>query len=123
MLERGERMKNEITEKLELFLLNLRCENVERETLVHLDSCQEEAERLERIEERYGRVMDGLDQRSRSILEDYMEQLLSKAFAEQQEAYLQGMMDGFQILCGMGILSTNENVEKIIEHLKNGGPQ
>ncbi len=35
-----------------------------------------------------------------------------KAFAEQQEAYLQGMIDAFQILFGLGVLSANENVEK-----------
>ena len=35
---RGEKMKNEITEKLELFMQNLRCEDMSRETLEHLDS-------------------------------------------------------------------------------------
>ena len=116
-------MKNEVTEKLELFLQNLRCEDAERETLVHLDSCREETERLAGLEEDYTQVMDGLDQRSRAILENYIEQILSKAFAEQQEAYLQGLLDAFQILCGLGILSTNQNVEKIIDCLKNGLPE
>ena len=125
MLERGERlrMKNEVTEKLELFLQNLRCEDTKRETLVHLDSCQEESERLAALEEEYRRVMDGLDQHSRAILKQYAEQMLSKSFAEQQEAYLQGILDAFQILCGLGILSTTENVEKIIGRLKNGEPK
>lgn len=36
-------MKNEVTEKLELFLQNLRCEDMGRETLVHLDSCRMES--------------------------------------------------------------------------------
>ncbi len=116
-------MKNEVTEKLELFLKNLRCEDAERETLVHLDSCREETERLAGLEEEYTQVMDGLDQRSRAILENYIEQMLSKAFAEQQESYLQGLLDAFQILCGLGILSTNQNVEKIIDCLKNGLPE
>ena len=116
-------MKNEVTEKLELFLQNLRCEDAKRETLVHLDSCREETERLAGLEEEYTQVMDGLDQRSRAILENYIEQILSKAFAEQQEAYLQGLLDAFQILCGLGILSTNQNVEKIIDCLKNGLPE
>ena len=80
-------MKNEVTEKLELFLKNLRCEDAERETLVHLDSCREETERLAGLEEEYTQVMDGLDQRSRAILENYIKQILSKAFAEQQEAF------------------------------------
>ena len=116
-------MKNEVTEKLELCLKNLRCEDAERETLVHLDSCREETERLAGLEEEYTQVMDGLDQRSRAILENYIEQMLSKAFAEQQESYLQGLLDAFQILCGLGILSTNQNVEKIIDCLKNGLPE
>ena len=116
-------MKNEVTEKLEVFLQNLRCEDAKRETLVHLDSCQKEAERLAGLEEQYTQAMDGLEQRSRAILEHYIEQILSKAFAEQQEAYLQGMIDAFQIFCGLGILSTNENVEKIIARLKNGEPE
>lgn len=67
--------------------------------------------------------MDGLDQRSRAILEHYIEQMLSKAFAEQQEAYLQGLLDAFQILCGLGNLLTNKNVEKKIGYLKNGLPK
>lgn len=116
-------MRNEVTDKLELFLQNLRCEDAERETLVHLDSCREETERLAELEEKYQKIVDGLDQRSRTVLEQYVEQMLSKAFAEQQEAYLQGLLDAFQILCGLGILSTNENVEKIIGYLKNGLPE
>lgn len=116
-------MKNEVTEKLEIFLQNLRCEDTERETLVHLDSCRQESEQLAKLEEKYQKIMDGLDQRSRTVLEQYVEQILSKAFAEQQEAYLQGLLDAFQILCGVGILSTNENVEKIIGDLKNGLPE
>ena len=116
-------MNNEVTEKLELFLQNLRCEDAKRETLVHLDSCREETERLAGLEEEYTQVMDGLDQRSRAILENYIKQILSKAFAEQQEAYLQGLLDAFQILYGLGILSTNQNVEKIIDCLKNGLPE
>lgn len=116
-------MKNEVTEKLELFLQNLRCEDMDRQTLIHLDSCRIESERLAELEEGYQQTMEHLDHSSRIILERYIEQVLSKGFAEQQEAYLQGLLDAFQILCGLGILSTNENVEKIIEHLKNGLPE
>lgn len=122
VLGRSEKMENEVIEKLELFLQNLRCDNTKRETLVHLDSCLKESERLAELDGEYRHVMNKLDQYSRVILEHYMEQILSKSFAEQQEAYLQGLLDAFQILCGLGILSTNENVEKIIGCLKNGLP-
>lgn len=116
-------MSSEVMEKLELFLQNLRCEDINRETLVHLESCRTESQRLAELEEGYRQTMDGLDDQSRVVLECYMEQILSKAFAEQQEAYLQGMLDAFQILCGLGILSTNQNIEQIIAHLKNGLPE
>lgn len=116
-------MTNEIIEKLELFLQNLRCEDAGRETLVHLHSCRIESKRLAELEQEYGQIIDGLENSSKTILECYKEQLLSKAFAEQQEAYLQGMIDAFQILCGLGILSTNENVEKIVTKLTNGSPK
>lgn len=120
---RGEKMKNEITEKLELFMQNLRCEDMSRETLVHLDSCLIESERLAELEEEYRQTMNKLENPSRTVLERYTEQMKSKAFAEQQEAYLQGILDAFQILSGLGILSSNQNVEKIIAHLKNDSPK
>ncbi len=44
--------------------------------------------------------MNGLGNHSRDFLERYIEQMQSKAFAEQQQAYLQGMLDAFQILFG-----------------------
>lgn len=116
-------MKNEITEKVEIFLQNLRCENRDRETLVHLDSCRMESERLEKLQESYKQVTGRLELPDRTVLEAYTEQLLQAAFAEQQEAYLQGMLDAFQILCGVGILSANANVEKMIAELKNGSPK
>ena len=67
--------------------------------------------------------MSGLENSSKTIMVSYTEQMQSKAFAEQQEAYLQGMIDAFQILFGLGVLSANENVEKIISKLKNGSPE
>ena len=120
---RGEKMKNEIIEKLELFMQNLRCEDMSRETLVHLDSCRIESERLAELEEEYRQTMNKLENPSRAVLERYTQQMQSKAFAEQQEAYLQGILDAFQILSGLGILSSNQKVEKIIAHLKNDSPK
>lgn len=63
-------MKNEVTEKLELFLQNLRCEDMGRETLVHLDSCRMESERLAELEEEYKQTMNGLGNHSRDFLDD-----------------------------------------------------
>ena len=64
-----------------------------------------------------------LEDSSRVVLERYTDQMQSKAFAEQQEAYLQGILDAFQILSGLGILSSNQNVEKLIAHLEKDSPK
>ena len=116
-------MSNKITEKLEVFLQNLRCENRGRETLVHLESSRIESERLRKLQDGYQQVLSNMEPSDRTVLEAYTEQLLQVAFTEQQESYLQGLLDAFQILCGLGILSTNKNVEKIIAELKNGSPE
>ena len=64
-----------------------------------------------------------LEDSSRVVLERYTDQMQSKAFAEQQEAYLQGILDAFQILSGLGILLSNQNVEKLIAHLEKDSPK
>ena len=46
-------MENEVMEKLVLFLQNLRCENVNRETLVHLAGCKREKEGLRNLRTGY----------------------------------------------------------------------
>ena len=89
----------------------------------HLDSCQIESERLAELEEEYRQTMIELEDSSRVVLERYTDQMQSKAFAEQQEAYLQGILDAFQILSGLGILSSNKNVEKLIAHLEKDSPK
>lgn len=113
-------MKDTVMEKLEIFLQNLRCENKNRETLVHLESCKEEMQKLQEEKKAYMRLLEKLSSTDEKILNDYIEQIHSTAFAEQQEAYLQGMLDAFQILSGIGIISTNDNVEKVIAKFKNG---
>ena len=64
-------------------------------------------------------ILASIKSSEKKELIDYVEQLWSAAFAEQQEAYLQGLLDAFQILFGLGMLSPNENVKSIIEKIKN----
>ena len=77
---RGEKMKNEITEKLELFMQNLRCEDMSRETLVHLDSCRIESERLAELEEEYRQTMIELEDSSRVVFVSYNHQIQKNGF-------------------------------------------
>ena len=55
----------------------------------------------------------------KDYLEKYMEQVERVAFEEQQEAYLQGLLDAFQILQGMGVIRASEKVENLIRQIEN----
>lgn len=110
-------MTNEVMEKLEIFLQNLRCENRNRETFVHLENCRIEMEKLQKQREVFVQTLNKADSSERKILEGYIEQMQAAAFEEQQEAYLQGFIDAFQIFCGTDLITVNEDVRKIISKL------
>ena len=112
-------MENVVMEKLVLFLQNLRCENVNRESLVHLASCKREKENLRELRIRYGELKERLPVPDKDFLEKYMEQAERAAFEEQQEAYLQGMLDAFQMLQGLGVIQASEKIENLIRHIEN----
>ena len=112
-------MENEVMEKMVLFLQNLRCENVNRETLVHLDSCEREKTKLRKLQTEYEKVKSRMLPYDKECLEKYQEQAERAAFEEQQEAYLQGMMDAFQVLEGLGVIRASEKIENLIKRIEN----
>lgn len=112
-------MENEVMEKLVLFLQNLRCENVNRETLVHLAGCKREKEGLRNLRTGYEELKERMFASDKDLLEKYMEQVERVAFEEQQEVYLQGIMDAFQVLEGLGVIRASEKIENLIKHIEN----
>ena len=112
-------MGNEVTEKLVLFLQNLRCEDAGRETLVHLDGSKREKENLRDLRTSYEKLKERMPASDKDYLERDMEQAERVAFEEQQEAYLQGMFDAFQILQGTGVIRASEKVENLIRQIEN----
>lgn len=112
-------MENEVMEKMVLFLQNLRCENVNRETLVHLDSCEREKTKLRKLQTEYEKVKARMFPYNKECLEKYQEQAERAAFEEQQEAYLQGMVDAFQVLEGLGVIRASEKIENLIKRIEN----
>ncbi len=112
-------MENEVTEKLVLFLQNLRCEDMGRETLVHLAGSKREKEKLRDFRIGYGKVKERMSAVDKDYLEKYVEQMERVAFEEHQEAYLQGMFDAFQILQGTGVLQASKKVENLIREIEN----
>ncbi len=68
-------MENEVTEKLVLFLQNLRCEDAGRETLVHLAGSKREKEGLGNLRTGYEKLKERMPASDKDYLEKYMEQV------------------------------------------------
>lgn len=111
-------MENQVWEKIALFLKELRCEDIKRNSIIHLDSCQYEKDCLETLREIYDRELASLSESQQKIITDYMEQIQVVSFEEQQEAYCQGIIDCIQILSGLGLLETDRKLMQAIEKLK-----
>ncbi|WP_418751429.1 hypothetical protein [Frisingicoccus sp.] len=67
----------------------------------------------------YEKLKERMPASDKDYLEKYMEQAERAAFEEQQEAYLQGMLDVFQILQGTGVIRESETVENLIRQIEN----
>lgn len=111
-------MENQVWEKTVLFLKELRCEDIKRNSIIHLDSCQHEKECLKTLRETYDREVASLSEAQQKIIADYMEQVQVVSFEEQQEAYCQGIIDCVQMLSGLGVLETDGKLMQVIEKLK-----
>jgi hypothetical protein len=116
--EGGAIMTNEVWERVVEFLADLRCSDMQRESLVHLDSCNIEKEKLNALKGKYAKTCDSIDIEYQKIIEEYVTQLQKVSFEEQHEAYCQGIVDTLQILSGLKLLPMNEKVQKLIEILR-----
>ena len=111
-------MENQIWEKVALFLKELRCEDIKRSSIIHLDSCRNEKEYLKELKKVYDKEIVNLPKEQKKNIFDYMEQLQVVSFEEQQEAYCQGIMDCVQILVSLGLLEMNGKITQAVEKLK-----
>lgn len=113
----GAAMRNEVWEKVVDFLQELRCSDMQRFGLVHLDNCITEKEKLKLSKAQYLKSLDNISAQEQEIIEEYVMQLQQVAFEEQQEAYCQGIVDALQILSGLQLIPINENIENLIKKL------
>lgn len=97
-------MNSEVMQKTMNFLMELRCENIHRENLVHLDECKERKAELKSLELAFQEVQSSCTKEQQAQIAEYLEMYELVSCAEQQEAYCQGMVDAVQILIGLHLL-------------------
>lgn len=111
-------MSNEVWEKVADFLQELRCSDMQRTGLVHLDNCIVEKEKMKLSKAKYVKCLDNISAQEQEIIEEYVMRLQQVAFEEQQEAYCQGIVDTLQIMSGLQLIPMNENIQKLIKKLQ-----
>lgn len=110
-------MEKLVWDKVRRFLELLRCEDIDRESIVDTEEFQEVKQILENKQGIYQQGMVNVQQAEQEKIRDYIETLKSYSFEECQQAYLQGMVDCMLTLCGAGILKPKQELEALIKTL------
>ena len=108
---------NEVIETLSDALGELRCESEDRKYSVQTEELKKAEKKLKRKNKEYQKWCLDLLENDRLFLEDYLDAVGHVHYQEEQRAYYQGLVDGIQILAGLGLIPKNENVKKLIEKI------
>ena len=111
-------MESQVWVKVSLFLKELRCEDIKRNSVIHLESCQKEKKALKIFRQVWEKEQKNLSELQQRAICNYIEQMQAVSFEEQQEAYCQGVIDCVQILSGLGLLESDEKIKRAIEKVK-----
>lgn len=111
-------MENTVWSKAAQFLKMLRCEDTGRESYLELpeykDALEEKRDRRENAEHAFRQIEPG----DRKEIQEYIDALEACAEEENQQAYLQGIVDSIMLMSGMGILKETADVKELMEQLK-----
>ncbi|MDO4556035.1 MAG: hypothetical protein Q4B70_12945 [Lachnospiraceae bacterium] len=110
---------NEFYEAVANFLEELCFDSEERDYAIQPEGLEiAECEQRE-MDERKDKFQEKLSDMDAKFLEEYLDVLESTNIQREQRAYYQGIMDGIQLLGGMGLIKNNENVKKMIEKFQH----
>lgn len=111
-------MNNEIWKKTAAFLKEIRCEETGRSSYIELPEYKEALKEKRESEKQVKEILTRLDEPGRGCIQDYIDKTETCAEEENQQAYLQGMVDMLMILSGMGIVKLPTDIEEWIKKLR-----
>lgn len=100
------------------FLEEQRCDSEQWEYTVMPEEMKEVNEELKQMNEKLVQHLERLPETERKFFVQYFEILDRAHFKEEQRSYYQGIMDGMELLCGLGLIKRNNNMKKILEKLE-----
>lgn len=111
-------MQNEVWNEIGMFLNQLRCENINRISCVHLPEAEEAEQIKRRTQKEYERVRSKMGEQQKLLIENYVDALQQRAFVSEKQAYCQGYVDCIQLLAGMGMLPCNPEIKEFINTIQ-----
>lgn len=109
---------NEFYEALSNYLEELRCDSADREYAVAPEDVKEAEAELRKMQKKFMLRLEKMPVADKTFLEEYLEVLEYAHFKEEQRSYYQGMVDGAQMLGGLGLIKKGKNIKKLVEKLK-----
>lgn len=111
-------MDDRIWEKTAQFLKELRCEDTDRSSHVQLPEYQKAVKEKFSYQPMYKQTVSKVTDEQKCIIEKYVWLTEQCAEEENQQAYLQGMVDMLLLLSGSGILKVPLDVMEKIKQWK-----
>lgn len=111
-------MDDAVWSKTAQFLKELRCENTERDSYLKLPELKKASEEKARCRREYEKAIHNVAEDEREKIQQYMDSIEYCAEEENQQAYLQGIVDSMMILSGIGLLQPEKRIMNIIQYLK-----
>jgi hypothetical protein len=108
---------NEVFETLSEVFEELRSETGEREYFVQTEDAKKASRELKKKNRAFEKYLSSLSASDREFLEDYMDTVDHAHYKEEQRAYYQGLVDGIQLLDGLGIIQKRVRVKELLEKL------
>lgn len=103
---------NEFYEAVANFLEEMRCDSGEREYAIIPEDMKESAADLKKKQKKFLQSLEKMSDGDRSVLEEYIDVIERAHFKEEQRSYYQGIMDGVELLSGLGLVKKRNNMKK-----------
>lgn len=110
--------KNIVWSKLVEFLKQLRCEDIGRDSYIHLPEYETALREKSKARKLYETSIALISDAERQNIQTYFEKAEICAEEECQQAYIQGMVDCLMILSGMKLIPENISVKDFLKQIK-----
>lgn len=109
---------NEVYEAVAAILKEMKCDSKKEKYMLNSEYIQLSHSELKEANRKFNTYLSELAQTDQEYLQKYMEIVDRNHFVEQQRLYCQGILDGIQMISGLGLIKENKNIEELLKGTK-----